>query len=147
MGPEACPNVTINPSGRRQSSERRNVSLPTQSKTTGSFSPPEIRETSATKSCFVFRIEDRVVAAVGMGHFGLSFRRNGADDRCAEGGRPLTENEARSAGRRLTQAHLTRPGLTDIDSCPVQNLGTARLPNLDRMRHTDFRKNMNSAIF
>ena len=231
--------------------------MPTQSKTTGSFSPPEIRETSATKSCFVFRIEDRVVAAVGMGHFGLSFRRNGADDRCAEGGRPLTENEARSAGRgmhedqvtrldgihlpdqhlsshtlqhhrgcliegdrlrqshqpiglyephlgiaagrtgigypiadfqtahilgdrlyspgafeardkgkrlrvvsgavinvnvveacrRLTQAHLTRPGLTDIDSCPVQNLGTARLPNLDRMRHTDFRKNMNSAIF
>ena len=43
------------------------------------------------------------------------------------------------ACRRLAQAHLTRPGLTDIDRCPVQNLGTARLPNLDRMRHTDFR--------
>src|SRR5881275_1752459 len=50
------------------------------------------------------------------------------------------------ACRRLAQAHLTRPGLTDIDRCPVQNLGTARLPNLDRMRHTDFRKNMNSLI-
>src|SRR2546430_1646267 len=50
------------------------------------------------------------------------------------------------ACRRLAQAHLTRPGLTDIDGCPVQNLGTARLPNLDRMRHTDFRKNMNSPI-
>src|SRR6267154_4142765 len=50
------------------------------------------------------------------------------------------------ACRRLAQAHLTRPALTDIDRCPVQNLGTARLPNLDRMRHTDFRNNMNSAI-
>src|SRR5258708_6577530 len=50
------------------------------------------------------------------------------------------------ARRRLAQAYLTRPGLTDIDRCPVQNLGTARLPNLDRMRHTDFRKNMNSLI-
>src|SRR5437660_6091744 len=50
------------------------------------------------------------------------------------------------ACRRLAQAHLTRPGLTDIDRCPVQNLGTARLPNLDRMRHTDFRKNTNSLI-
>src|ERR1700722_6365880 len=46
------------------------------------------------------------------------------------------------ACRRLAQAHLTRPGLADIDRCPVQNLGTARLPNLDRMRHTGFRKNM-----
>ena len=44
------------------------------------------------------------------------------------------------ACRRLAQAHLTRPGLTDIDRYPVQNLGTARLPNLDRMRHTDFHK-------
>src|ERR1700720_896286 len=51
----------------------------------------------------------------------------------------------RSASR-LAQAHLTRPGLTDIDRCPLQNLGTARLPNLDRMRHTDFRKNINSLI-
>jgi hypothetical protein len=50
------------------------------------------------------------------------------------------------ACRRLAQAHLTRPGLTDIDRCPVQNLGTARLPNLHRMRHTDFRKNMNSPV-
>src|SRR5437016_14543809 len=119
-----------------------------------------------------------------MGYFGLGFRGNGADGRCVEGGRPLTENESRSAGRgmnedqvtrldgihlpdqhlsshtlqhhrgclmerdciRLAQAHLTRPGLTDIDRCPVQNLGTARLPNLDRMKHTDFRKNMNSLI-
>ena len=37
--------------------------------------------------------------------------------------------------RRLAQAHLTRPGLTDLDRCPVQNLGTASLPNLNRMRH------------
>src|ERR1700730_11468213 len=44
------------------------------------------------------------------------------------------------ACRRLAQAPLTRPGLTDIDRYPVQNLGTARLPNLDRMRHTDFHK-------
>ncbi len=51
------------------------------------------------------------------------------------------------ACRRLAQAHLTRPGLTDIDRCPVQNLGTASLPNLDRMRHTDFRKNMYFLIF
>ena len=29
------------------------------------------------------------------------------------------------ACRPLAQAHLTRPGLTDIDRCPVQNLGTA----------------------
>src|ERR1700736_7015511 len=50
------------------------------------------------------------------------------------------------ACRRLAQAHLTRPELTDIDRCPVQNLWTARLPNLDRMRHTDFRKNMNCLI-
>ena len=41
---------------------------------------------------------------------------------------------------------MTRPGLTGIDHCPVQNLRTARLPNLDRTRHTDFRKNMNSEI-
>jgi hypothetical protein len=45
---------------------------------------------------------------------------------------------------RLAQAHLTRRGLTNIDPCPAKNLGTARLPNLHRMRHTDFRKNMNS---
>ena len=40
--------------------------------------------------------------------------------------------------RRLAQAHLTRPGLTDLDRCPVQNLGTASLPNLNRMRHQGF---------
>jgi len=31
--------------------------------------------------------------------------------------------------RRLAQAHLTRPGLTDLNRCPVQNPGTASLPN------------------
>jgi hypothetical protein len=41
---------------------------------------------------------------------------------------------------------LTSPGLTDIDGCPVQNLGNARLPNLHRMSPTDFRNNMNSVI-
>ena len=35
-----------------------------------------------------------------------------------------------------------RGGLTSIGHWPVQNLGTARLPNLDRMRHADFRNNM-----
>ena len=48
--------------------------------------------------------------------------------------------------RRLAHAHLIRLGLTDVDRCPVQNLGTARLPNLHRMRHTDFRNNTNSVI-
>jgi hypothetical protein len=48
--------------------------------------------------------------------------------------------DSRTNGRALG-------GLTDIDRCPVQNLGTARLPNLHRMRHTDFRKNMNFLIF
>jgi hypothetical protein len=42
------------------------------------------------------------------------------------------------AHRRLAQAHLTRPGLTDLDRCPVQSLGTASLPNLNRMRHQGF---------
>jgi hypothetical protein len=44
------------------------------------------------------------------------------------------------ASSRLAQAHRTRPGHTDIDRCPVQNIATARLPNLHAMRHTDFRK-------
>jgi hypothetical protein len=42
------------------------------------------------------------------------------------------------AHRRLAQAPLTRPGLTDLDRCPVQNLRTASLPNLNRMRHQGF---------
>src|ERR1700745_1808579 len=37
--------------------------------------------------------------------------------------------------RRLAQAHLTGFGLTDLDRCQVQNLGTASVPNLNRMRH------------
>ena len=37
--------------------------------------------------------------------------------------------------RRRARAHLTRPGLTSIDRCPVQNLGIASLPKLTRMRH------------
>ena len=49
-----------------------------------------------------------MAAAVGMGYFGLSFRGNGADDSCAEGGRPLTENEARSAGRGMHEDQVTR---------------------------------------
>jgi len=32
-------------------------------------------------------------AAAGVGQLGLGFCRNGANDRRAEGGRPLTENE------------------------------------------------------
>jgi hypothetical protein len=58
-----------------------------------------------------------------------------------------TSNSSFAACGRLARAHLTRPGLTDIDRCPVQNLRTARLPNLDRMRHTDFRKKMYFLIF
>jgi hypothetical protein len=51
------------------------------------------------------------------------------------------------ARRRLAQAHLSPPGLTDLDRCPVQNLGSAGLPKLDCMRHTDFRQKMNFLIF
>ncbi len=51
------------------------------------------------------------------------------------------------AHRRLAQAHLTRPGLTDLDRCPVQNLGSASLPNLNRMRHQGFHKSINSSLF
>ena len=61
-------------------------------------------------------------------------------------GAMINVNVVQARGR-LAQAHLTRPGLTDIDRCPVQNLGSARLPNLDRMRHTDFRKKMYPLIF
>jgi len=60
-------------------------------------------------------------------------------------GAVINVNVVEACGR-MAQAYLTRPGLTDIDRCPVQNLGSARLPNLDRMRHTDFRKNMNFLI-
>ena len=49
-----------------------------------------------------------MAAAVGMGYFGLGFRRNGTDDCCAEGGRPLTENEAGSAGRGMHEDQVTR---------------------------------------
>ena len=37
------------------------------------------------------------------------------------------------ASRRLAQAHLTLPGLTGLDQCPMQNLGPTSLPNLNRM--------------
>jgi hypothetical protein len=50
----------------------------------------------------------------------------------------VINNDVAEAHRRLAQAHLTRPGLTDLDRCPVQNLGTARLPNLNRTRHQGF---------
>src|SRR5262249_31601807 len=49
--------------------------------------------------------------------------------------------------RCLAQAHLTRPGLTDLDRCPVQNLGAASLPNLNRIRHQGFHKSINSSLF
>ena len=61
--------------------------------------------------------------------------------------RAVINIDAVEARRRLAQAHLSRPGLTDLDRCPVQNLGSAGLPNFDRMRHTDFRKNMYFLIF
>ncbi len=51
------------------------------------------------------------------------------------------------ARRHLAQAHLTRPGLTDLDRCPVQNPGTASLPNLNRMRHQGFHKSINFLPF
>ena len=51
------------------------------------------------------------------------------------------------ARRCLAQAHLTRPGLTDVDRCPVQNLGAASLPNLNRMRHQGFHKTLNCLLF
>src|SRR5258706_14108319 len=31
--------------------------------------------------------------------------------------------------------------------CPVQDLGAASLPNLNRMRHQDFHKSINSLLF
>jgi hypothetical protein len=46
-----------------------------------------------------------------------------------------------------TNAHLTRPWLTDLDRCPVQNLGTASLPNLNRMRHQGFHRSINFLRF
>src|SRR5207245_9259716 len=52
--------------------------------------------------------------------------------------RAATNIDVREARRRPRQAHLTRPGLTDLDRCPVKNLGTASLPNLNRMRHQGF---------
>ena len=51
------------------------------------------------------------------------------------------------ACRRLEPAHLTRPGLTDIDRCRVRNLGTTRLPNLHHMRHQGFHKGINFLLF
>jgi hypothetical protein len=52
---------------------------------------------------------------------------------------PMPQHLLMNRNRRiLAQAHLTRPGLTDLDRCPVQNLGTASLPNLNRMRHQGF---------
>jgi len=49
------------------------------------------------------------------------------------------------ACRRLAQAHLARPGLTDIDSCPVQNLGTA-VCRIGSHEAYAFPQNMNSLI-
>src|SRR6202790_2841227 len=60
-------------------------------------------------------------------------------------GAVINVNVVEACGR-LAQAHLTRPGLTDIDRCPVQNLVTARLPNLDRIGHTDFGNKIDSVI-
>jgi hypothetical protein len=37
--------------------------------------------------------------------------------------------------------------LTDLDRCPVQNLGTAGLPNLHRMRHQGFHKRKDFLLF
>jgi len=51
------------------------------------------------------------------------------------------------ARRRLAQAHLTRPRLADLNRCPVQNLGTAGLPNLNRMRHQVFHKSIDCLFF
>ena len=65
-----------------------------------------------------------MAAAVGMGYFGLSFRRNGADDRCAEGGRPLAENETRSPRRGMHEDQVTR--LDGID-LPDQHLSSHTL--------------------
>jgi hypothetical protein len=33
------------------------------------------------------------------------------------------------------KAHLARPRVTELDRCPIQKLGTASLPNLNRMWH------------
>jgi hypothetical protein len=46
------------------------------------------------------------------------------------------------ACRRLAQAHLIRLEFTELDRCPLQNLGIARLPNLHRVRHQGFHKSI-----
>src|SRR5260370_8103542 len=58
-----------------------------------------------------------------MGYFGLGFRGDGADDRCAEGGRPLTENGTRSAGRGMHEDQVTR---LDGIHLPDQHLSSHR---------------------
>ena len=58
----------------------------------------------------------------------------------------MVQPEVACAGR-LAQAHLTWPRLTDHGRCPVQNLGTAGLRNLNRMRHQGFHKRINFLLF
>jgi len=103
MGPEACPNVTINP---RVLDNRASAGMyPCRQ----NRKPPAVsRRRRYGKFRYEILSRDRVAAAVGMGYFGLSLRGNGADDRCAEGGRPLTENEARSGGRGMHEDQVTR---------------------------------------
>jgi hypothetical protein len=69
-------------------------------------------------------------AAVGVGQLGLGFCRNGANDRRAEGGRPLNEpgpagcgvhedQVTRLDGINLPDQHVAPPTLTEVTTLPL----------------------------
>ena len=105
--PEALPKLTIRPSGFRQSSEARNVSLPTESYTTGTPAPPVISRTRAGD--VLPGGDDDVVAAVGPGDRRLLVRADGPDDRRPEGLQPLAGDQPDPAGGGVEQDRLARP--------------------------------------
>ena len=127
MGPEACPNVTINPRGLRQSSEPKKVLAD---------GIEDHRQFLATT-----HILPDCLDSPG------TFETRNKGKRLRVVSRAVINIDVVEARRRLAQAHLTRPGLTDLDRCPVQNLGIASLPNLDRMRHQGFHKSINLSLF
>jgi hypothetical protein len=106
MGPEVCPNVIIIPRVRKQSRGAQECILNHRIEDHRHFLAAG--DTGNLRYEILFRIENRVVTAMGTGQFRLSFRRNGADDRCAERGRPLAENEAHAAGRGMYEDQVTR---------------------------------------
>ena len=105
--PEAFPKLTISPSGFRQSSEARKVSLPTESYTTGTPAPPVI---SRTRLAMSSRVETMTWSQpVSPGDRRLLVRPDGADDRRPEGLQPLAGDQPDPAGRGVEQDRLARP--------------------------------------